>query len=225
VSGGPGLEAIAYYDANARRYFDTTVGFDNSAARDGFAKRLKPRGSILDAGCGSGRDALAFARAGFDVTAIDASAEMVKLAADHTGLPVQHLAFGDMKWRDAFDGIWACASLVHTPRAKLCETLQRFAEALRPGGVFWMSMKAGEGEETADGRPFTYVTEAELQAMLLSAGFDVAYMSPSHEKRGDNVVRWVNGLAQRFKPWPQPAPQPKPDATRAKPSKRKNSSR
>jgi len=125
----------AWYAANAERFFADTV---NSAAERMFAAflpYLPEGGRILDAGCGSGRDAKAFLQRGFAVTAIDASPQLARLASQHAGIEVQVMRFSDVAWSDRFDGIWACASLLHVPRAELPATLRRLVGALKPGGV------------------------------------------------------------------------------------------
>src|ERR1700710_1289192 len=108
--------SISYYDRNAALFFADTAHADLSATHARFLAHVPPGGTILDAGCGAGRDALAFRTAGYAVTAIDGSAKMVELACAHSGLPVQHKRFEDIDWQDAFDGIWSCASLLHVPR-------------------------------------------------------------------------------------------------------------
>ena len=100
-----------------------------------FLDNVPAGGAVLEAGCGSGRDALVFLRAGRAVTAFDGSAEMVRRASAHTGLPVRHMTFQEMDWDSAFDGVWASASLLHVPRAELPAVMQRIVRALKPRGV------------------------------------------------------------------------------------------
>ena len=92
-------------------------------SRSKFLIHVPAGGDILDAGCGSGRDALAFHRAGYRVTAFDASPEMCRMARQYTDLPVIQMTFQEMTWRSAFDGIWACASLLHVPQVELPDVL------------------------------------------------------------------------------------------------------
>jgi trans-aconitate methyltransferase len=70
-------------------------------------------GHILDAGCGSGRDSSYFLDKGFDVSAFDASAELAKLASQLIHRPVTVCQFNEYESDKPFDGIWACASLLH----------------------------------------------------------------------------------------------------------------
>lgn len=80
---------INYYNQNAEIFFGSTVSVDMSSLHDKFLAQIALGGNLLDAGCGSGRDAKAFLQRGYSVIAFDGSAEMVRLASEHTGLPVQ----------------------------------------------------------------------------------------------------------------------------------------
>lgn len=189
--------SISYYDQNAQSYFDSTVQADMQELRDRFLRYVKPGGTILDAGCGSGRDAKAFTDAGYPVVAFDASAEMVRLASEFTGLPILNIRFEDMNWEDRFDGIWASASLLHVPRVELPHTFDRFARALSTAGVWCLSMKQGEATREVDGRTFTDVTEAELRDLLETAGLSVADMWLTNDVRPGRADRWVNAIARQ----------------------------
>ena len=124
-----------YYEQFAAEFFGSTVGVDMAAIHQRFLAHLKPGAHILDAGCGSGRDAKAFAVAGFKVTAFDASAELARLASAHCGFEVAVRRFEDIDEAEAFDGIWCCASLLHVPLSAIPTTLDRLWCALRPGGT------------------------------------------------------------------------------------------
>src|SRR5947209_6950722 len=105
-------DTIRWYDRRAAQFTAQTAELDMSALYERFLKHIQPGGRILDAGCGTGRDAAAFAQRGFAVTAIDGSSEMARIAKQTTGrgVVVKEMRFEDVEWRDDFDGIWACAS-------------------------------------------------------------------------------------------------------------------
>lgn len=189
--------SISYYDANAEAYFSDTVDADVSGLRERFLAHVPPRGHILDAGCGSGRDARAFAEAGYQITAFDASAEMVKRAAAYTGLAVTQMTFDDMTWADEFDGIWACATLLHVPRDKLSSTFARFARALRRGGVWYLSVKHGTDDRVVGARTFTDMTEQETRDRLEGVGLSVIDLWVTDDVRPGRADRWVNTVAVR----------------------------
>ena len=135
-----------YYEQYAAEFFGSTVGVDMSPVHQRFLAQLQPGSDVLDAGCGSGRDAKAFADAGFRVSAFDASATLARLASSHCGFEVAHRRFDEVDEIAQFDGIWCCASLLHVPLDAMPATLDRLWRALRPGGVLYVSFKHGRGE-------------------------------------------------------------------------------
>ena len=191
--------SIDYYDRNAATFIAGSVDADMSDTRARFLAHVKPRGTILDGGCGSGRDALAFKQAGYDVTAFDGSAALAGLASAHTGLAVRHMLFSQVEWRDAFDGIWTCASLLHVPRAELNNAMQRLARALRPGGAWFVSFKYGATERVADdGRYFNDMTEELLATAIAGTGLRISEMWTSRDVRPERAGNtWLGALATR----------------------------
>lgn len=191
------MNSVRYYDENAEAFFADTVGADMAALHQRFLQHVRPAGRILDAGCGSGRDALAFADAGFEVTAIDASAEMVRLASAHTRLDVQQMTFEEVPWLGVFDGVWASASLLHVPGSELPATLQRLVGSLRPRGVLFASFKEGEGEREHNGRRFADLTLERLGELLQEAGLVLLDSWASGDVRpGRSEERWVSAIGQ-----------------------------
>jgi hypothetical protein len=69
------------------------------------------------------------------VTAFDALSALAGLASEHCGLPVEVRRFQEVDWEGRFDGIWACASLLHVSMAELPEVLRRLGRVLKPDGV------------------------------------------------------------------------------------------
>lgn len=106
---------LHYYQNHAQDFFDGTVNVDMTPLYEAFTQHLAHGARVLDAGCGSGRDAKAFHEMGYLVDAFDASSAMVELARQHTGLPVQLMTFSEIDGKAQFDGIWCCASLLHVP--------------------------------------------------------------------------------------------------------------
>lgn len=189
---------LKYYQDNAQTFFDGTVNVDMSSLYETFTQHLAPGARVLDAGCGSGRDAKAFLGMGYQVEAFDASSAMVELAREHTGLPVQVMTFADVEWMGEFDGIWCCASLLHVPAAELPGVMRRLADALKPGGVWYVSFKYGDGEREVDGRRFTDMDEHSLKNLVdKAARLAILELWLTRDKRPMRDEVWLNGLLKK----------------------------
>ncbi|MGR2856591.1 class I SAM-dependent methyltransferase [Erwinia sp. 1181_3] len=190
-----------YYQQHAERFFTETVTVDMSALYQPFVAHLKPGARILDAGCGSGRDARAFHEMGYDVEAFDASDELVELARQHSGLPVEQKRFEDVTDVERYDGIWCCASLLHVPLAELPEVLARLARALKPDGVWYLSFKYGSGEREKDGRVFTDMDEIKLNDLIADLEnivlLDTWITGDKRPERQNE--KWLNSLLRKNK--------------------------
>lgn len=192
-------ETLSYYDRHAARFFDETINIDMSAARDRFLAYLSAGAAILDAGCGSGRDAAAFVRAGYQVSAFDGSPGLAAVAAKRLGLDVAVKRFEDLMLEPWFDGIWACASLLHLPARRLSDAFQRLSNGLQPHGVLYASFKYGSGERNACGRHFTDLNEDGLAELLKETAILrvlEVWVAPDQrpERSGE---RWLNALLRR----------------------------
>lgn len=190
---------IDYYQQNAGTFFADTVEVDMTQLYRRFLPLLSERAHVLDAGCGSGRDARVFARLGHQVTAFDASSALVALAKIHLGQPVHCLRFQDIAWQDQFDGIWACASLLHVPATELPDVMQRLCSALKLGGILYASFKYGSGERGHDGRRFTDLDEPGLAELLRRVpGLEpVETWTTGDLLPGREAERWLNTLLRR----------------------------
>lgn len=187
---------IEYYNLNAQSFYDGTVNADMSLWRDKFEALVSRR--ILDAGCGSGRDSRAFLEHGFEVEAFDASSEMCRMAGELIGQPVRQLLFEDMDYTDEFDGIWACASLLHVGYEKLPGVLAGIRRALHERGILYVSFKYGEGTKQRGERTFSDFTEESVSRLLQTAGFTVIELGVTADIRpGRADEKWVNVLARR----------------------------
>ena len=163
---------------------------------DLFLQHLPANGLILDFGCGTGRDSLYFLKHGCRVSAIDGSAEMCRMAHALTGQPVRNETFTDFADKDIYNGIWACASILHMKKEDLPDMFTRLADALVDKGVLYVSFKYGGFEGNRDGRYFTDLTEAALH--------DIANQAPalhelslwiSNDVRADRFQqKWLNAL-------------------------------
>ena len=155
-----------YYLENAQEFYDGTVNLDMGYQYKSFLKMIPKGGKILDAGCGSGRDSLYFKKQGYIVVAFDYSEALVKLASDLIGSPVLHLSFNDVDFVEEFDGVWACASLLHVPKSDMNTVIDKLALALKPIGILYASFKYGNNEEMRKDRYFSDYTESEFENLV-----------------------------------------------------------
>ena len=157
---------ITYYNANASDFIAGAVSIDFETMQKRFTDKLLSNAYILDFGCGSGRDTKYFLEHGFQVDAIDGSEELCRLASVYTGIPVKHAYFQELNETEKYDGIWACASILHLSRAELPGVIQKMVRALKENGVIYTSFKYGDFEGERNGRYFTYMTETSLADLL-----------------------------------------------------------
>jgi SAM-dependent methyltransferase len=190
----------AYYDAHASEFCEKTVSVNMSELYVPFLREIPEGGRILDAGCGSGRDSLAFLQKGYQVVSIDASRAMVAATSQLTGQPAFLMCFDDIPFEAEFDGIWACASLPHVARQDLPLTLEKLTRALKPGGILYLSFKYGSEERIEDGRFFTDLEEARFHEILVTQPeLEPLQVWITDDVRNDrkDSQRWLNATARR----------------------------
>jgi SAM-dependent methyltransferase len=195
-----GRNTVTYYDEHAAEFFGATAGEDFRAVYVPFVKELPARASILDAGCGSGRDTKAFLDMGFKVTAIDASSRMAALASGNCGRRCEVMEFREMAFEERFDGIWACASLLHVPTDQMYKIMGRFVTALKVGAVMYVSLKEGTGEGIVkDGRFFSFYTVRRFRMVVTSmpAWKEIGFWRTGEVRSVREKRPWLNFLVKR----------------------------
>ena len=189
-----------YYETHSDTFFDQTVGVDMAPLHARFLAHVPSGGVIVDAGCGSGRDAKVFIARGYQVSAFDASTSLAAKAAELLGIPVACRRFEDITEVDVYDGVWACASLLHVAQAELPDALAALTRALRVGGVVYASFKRGCGERTDDnGRHFTDMTHDTLNSLFADVcELELIEVWETTDRRGDRPQQsWCNVLARK----------------------------
>jgi SAM-dependent methyltransferase len=188
-----------YYRKHASEFVSRTSTLNLGDLYQPFLRLLPPGARVLDAGCGSGRDAKEFLRRGYRVTAIDASAEMVATCTKEAGVSALCLRFQEMEFVREFDGIWACASLLHVPTREMKEVLDRFWRALIPEGAMYVSFKLGNGERIDGERLFNDYDEWRLTGLFSNqGGFRLVSVWRTPDVRPERTgEQWVNAIAIR----------------------------
>ena len=168
------MDTIEYYNKYASRIFEDTVDRDMEPQREEFLEELREidGDTILDLGCGSGRDSLAFYEQGFDVTPLDASEEMCKLAEIHTGLEVLCMDYED---------------------------LEKLTEALCQNGILFLSFQEGDFEGQRSGRYFCEYTREELERILTETGrLEILKLWTTEDEDREEGDKLLNVLAKKI---------------------------
>jgi ubiquinone/menaquinone biosynthesis C-methylase UbiE/diadenosine tetraphosphate (Ap4A) HIT family hydrolase len=193
------------YERIAKDYAETW--FDDPVMKptlERFLSVLPEPASVLDAGCGPGRDVLEMARRGIDVVGIDFSQAMI--AESRARAPTCIFRRMDMRSvkfpSESFAGIWACASLQHIPAGTAIQVLAEFARVLKPGGLIWVIVEEGQGEKTDHlGRYQKLYMASELRELISRTGFQILEerMTSSHKVTlgQDSPRRWLHMLATK----------------------------
>jgi 2-polyprenyl-3-methyl-5-hydroxy-6-metoxy-1,4-benzoquinol methylase len=164
--------SIKYYNDHANQFIQDTFEADMSATYALFTQYLKPEAIILDIGCGSGRDGKYFLSQGFEVYAHDGSEAMVEHARQFLGDKVALAEFSNFSPLEAFgkelifDGLWACASLIHVQEENMINVVNNYVSFLKTEGVFFLSFKLRTENHEKDGRSFTNFTREKLIAFV-----------------------------------------------------------
>ena len=157
---------IDYYNLNAENFIENTQNVDMHLAQDRFLRLLDENASILDFGCGSGRDTRYFLDKGYQVTATDGSAELCRRASAFTGIEVKEMLFQELDDINTYDGIWACSSILHLLKNELLLVIRKMCDALKGTGVIYTSFKYGDFEGVRNGRYFTDFTEDSFREFI-----------------------------------------------------------
>ena len=170
-----------YYHAHFHDYFNRTVSVDSALFLKPFTQMLRPGASVLDIGCGSGRDLLWLKRQGFRATGFERSAGLAALARRHSGCEIIE---GDFEVFDfskfSFEAILASGALVHIPHLRLADVLTNIKQALGPSGIFYLSVKQGENTRTDSlGRTFYFWRDQDIRTIFLQIRMNVIFFSVS----------------------------------------------
>lgn len=139
-------KTLKYYNENAQSFASGTVSVKFTEVQDKFLEKLNPDAYILDFGCGAGRDTKYFLSRGYQIDAIDGSEQLCRIASKYTGIKVRQMLFQELDEKEKYDGIWACASILHLPKKQLREVLKNMYAALKSKGWIYTSFKYGEFE-------------------------------------------------------------------------------
>ncbi|OQB53452.1 MAG: tellurite resistance protein TehB [Firmicutes bacterium ADurb.Bin146] len=166
------MDTVQYYKENASEYIRKTQNIDMTSHYKLFLKYLKPGDSILDIGFGSGRDSIYFSK-NYSVTSIDVVNEFIEHAKSIGLLNVYFQSVQDMMYKNDFDAIWACASLLHIKKQELNTVFKKCYKALKQNGYMYCSFKYGDFTGEIDGKYYIFLTEKTIKEFIINTGFDM----------------------------------------------------
>ncbi len=188
-------KTINYYDENFENYKSNTQKLNFSNIQKIFIKKLKANSSILDFGCGTGRDTKFFLDNNFNVKAIDGSKKMCQIAGEYCNIKVDQILFNDFNEINCYDGIWACASLLHLPYLELNSIFYKLYDSLKKDGILYTSFKLGDFEGYIDNRYFTFLTyEKLIEIQAIKTLFKVDKYFISEDIRDNINQKWLNAF-------------------------------
>lgn len=190
---------LEYYNKNTKNFIEGTVSVEFEAVQNIFLKKLAPASCILDFGCGAGRDTAYFLSCGYQVDTTDGSLELCRFARKYTGIGVKHQLFQELNEIEKYDGIWACASILHLSKSELSEVFHKMCRALKGNGIIYTSFKYGDFEGERNGRYFTDLTEMSARELLKEIPMlsieDEWLTGDVRPDRGDE--RWLNLILRK----------------------------
>ena len=192
-------KTIDYYNTHAKDFAQSTTDLDFHEVQDRFLTKLPLGARILDFGCGAGRDAKYFAEKGFEVVATDGSEELCKIANRLTGVVAKRMFFSELDETDSYDGIWACASILHLRKEELMDVIPRMIRAVKTDGYLYMSFKYGTFEGYRGERYFTNFTEKSFEEFIkpFSNVTIIEQWISSDVRPGRGEEKWLNLILQK----------------------------
>ena len=180
---------LDHYNRNAQQFFHGTIDHDVSQNISALLAAIEAPApfTILDLGCGPGRDLKTFSAMGHRAIGVDGSQEFVAMARAFSGCEVWQQDFTHLDLPAAlFDGVFANAVLFHVPSRLLPKVLGDLHACLKPGGVLFSSNPRGHNEEGWNGQRYgSYYDYDRWQKYLREANFSELH----HYYRPPNVPR------------------------------------
>ena len=183
-----------YYENNAERYAAETLSADMSEQYQSFLPLLKKRAKILDVGSGSGRDAYYFQRHGYEVTALEPSKNLCREIRKVFSGELVCSDIQNYRPTERYDGIWACASLIHLQEEEVLQFFEKIDQYLNDNGIIYISGKNGLSTgKVEDGRFFLEFTEQLVEKILtVNKQLKQEQLWYTEDVSGRRGFRWLN---------------------------------
>jgi len=187
-----------YYETNAAEYHASTVRIDPASFLEPLARRLTPGATILDIGCGSGRDMRWFKERGFKPTGFERSPSLAEMARSHSGCSVIEGDFETYGFSGlSMDAVVLTGALVHIPHDRFKAVLINIFQALVPGGHALITLKEGrDPTETSHGRSFYLWQDLDLHGLFADLNLAVVDFSRAVSKVRDTDI-WLGYVLRK----------------------------
>jgi len=191
-----------YYHTNYKQFFNQTVDIDPSLFLSSFVRTIPANISILDVGCGSGRDLLWLKNQGFQVIGFERSAKLAAMARELSGCEVIEGDFETYNFSQlSFDAILASGSLVHIPHNDVPRILENIIKALNTksshNSFLYISLKAGKGiKKDSQNRIFYLWDDESLKSIFSDLGFNVIHSAKSQSAKNSKDL-WIGYILQK----------------------------
>jgi len=189
------MSNYCFYEKHCQDYAAITCGIDPSPFLTMLTKRLTSGATILDVGCGAGRDLFWLKEKGYQVTGLERSVGLAEIARRHSGCSV---IIGNFRKFDfssfSFDGILLIGSLVHLEHREMEQVLKNISKGVKNNGFILLTLKQGIGQKTSpDGRIFMLWQQNILEQVFRNISFAVEdFFTNKSETNTDDV--WLNYL-------------------------------
>jgi SAM-dependent methyltransferase len=198
---------LEHYHSRAAAFWEGTRDHDVRQNIEALLRHILTAApfTILDFGCGPGRDLLSFAQRGHRVVGLEGAPALAEMARAHSGCEVWQQDFLRLDLPDArFDGVFANASLFHVPMQELPRVPRQLHATLKPGGVLFSSNPRGDNQEGVNGGRYgAYYDLAGWRGHLVEAGF----IELEHYYRPSGLPieqqPWLASVWRRAEPSPQ----------------------
>lgn len=183
-----------YYESNAERYAAETLSEDMSEQYQRFLPLLKDGVKLLDVGSGSGRDACYFQKQGYQVTALEPSKNLCREIRKVFSGEIMCSDIQNYQPAERYDGIWACASLIHLQEEVVLQFFEKIDQYLNDNGIIYISGKNGISTgEVEDGRFFLEFTEQLVEKILMvNKQLKLEQLWYTEDVNGRRGFRWMN---------------------------------
>jgi len=195
-------KTINYYNKNSINYVEKTFNLQLDEQWNEFIAHIKPKGRIIDIGCGSGRDMIKFQQLGFTTEGLEPSPLMAEIARQNSGSIVHDFPVENLTLLEQFDGAWACASLLHVHERNIRHAIGNILNSLKDNGCLYFSLKNGSGQiRQSDDRLFVYYDESKLLDLIKKfKNIDIIRIWTTQDAAQRTENRWLNCILKKARP-------------------------